>query len=90
MISDVLSDAVGHIEDYMREGAPYRDIVVEISVVTTLMEAMRIYLESGSAQEPPAVEARRTSLLAAIRQVDISGVRAAMAAGVNENGKPTD
>lgn len=74
MISDVLSDGVHAIDKYQRDFGIYEGLTTEISLVTTLMDALRMYLDSVPS---PGLKAHQEALLAAIRQVDVSGVRLA-------------
>src|SRR4051794_39725174 len=77
MISDILADAIHAIQEY-QEGMSdaYGGLAGEINLVTTVMDALRLYLDSG----PPVTEEHGKlleDLRRAIRSLDMSGVAAA-------------
>jgi hypothetical protein len=77
MISDVLSDAVGEIEDYEREFQDtYAEIAAEITVVKTVMDGLRIVFDAVPGQ-PAEYEMLIAELRSAILALDISGLVAA-------------
>jgi hypothetical protein len=77
MISDYLADAIESIRS-CEESHPkyYNAMRPELEVVLTIMEAMRIGLDTPPVS--PYLE-RGDLILKAIREVDISGVTAALA-----------
>jgi hypothetical protein len=76
MISDVLSDAVCEVRRYQQElpGA-YESSSGEIRVVLEVMDALRRLFD---APPDPALRPAREALGAAVRQLDLSAVRAAV------------
>jgi hypothetical protein len=72
MISDVLSDALSDIEEYQQDMPDaHAEVAAEISVVKTIMEALRIVLDAapGQSEEFNKVLA---DVRASIRAVDLS------------------
>lgn len=77
MISDVLSDAVGEIEDYERDFPDsYVEIAAEITVVKTVMDGLRMVFDAVPGQ-PAEYEVLIAELRSAILALDISGLVAA-------------
>jgi hypothetical protein len=76
MISDTLFEAIEEIRDY-QESMPksYDEIRSELGVVVTLMEAMRTVLDIPPV---PPYEDRAQHILKAIREIDLSAVKAAL------------
>lgn len=77
MISDVLSEAVGNIEDYQRNTPDaYGEFAAEIDVVKAVMNGLRMVFDAapGLGDEHDIVIAE---LRSAIRGLNISGVMAA-------------
>jgi hypothetical protein len=77
VISDVLSDAINEMRDYQHEMPDsYADLGDEIGVVTTVMEALRICLDT-----PPVLSEEHGTLVEdlrlAIAKVDVREVQAA-------------
>lgn len=77
MISDVLSDAIDEIHKYQRRMPDvYGDLADEIAVVTTVMDALRLYFDAA----PSMHEEHGTlteDLRRAVAQVDVRDVQAA-------------
>jgi hypothetical protein len=80
MISDTLFEAIEEIRDY-QESFPdcYGEIGVELDILVTVMGVMRTVLDI-----PPVspYEERAQLILKAIREIDLSGVKAAIDAKV--------
>lgn len=78
MISDVLSDALSRIEEYQQDMPDaYDEVAAEISVVKTIMEALRIVLDAAPGQ-PEEFNKLLDDMRASIRAVDLSGLAAAL------------
>jgi hypothetical protein len=77
MISDILSDAINEIFDYQRTMPDvYGNLGGEIAVVTTVMDALRMYFDAA----PSMHEEHGTfteALRRAVAQVDVRDVQAA-------------
>ena len=74
MISDVLSDAVGEIEEYQRDiPDSYAEITAEIDVVKTVMDGLRMVFDAVPGQ-PVEYEVLIAELRSAIRALDVSGL----------------
>jgi hypothetical protein len=77
MISDVLSDAIGGIHEYQQTMPDvYGDFADEIAVVTTVMDALRMYFDAA----PSMYEEHGTfteALRRAVAEVDVRDVQAA-------------
>ncbi len=93
MISDVLSDAVGEIEEYQRDiPDSYAEITAEIDVVKTVMDGLRIVFDAVPGQ-PVEYEVLIAELRSAIRSLDVSGLvtaREKLLAWVTEERKRLD
>ncbi len=77
MISDVLSDAVGDIEDYQRDiPNAYGEFTAEIDVVKTVMDGLRMVFDAAPGQ-PVEHERLIAELRSAILALDLSGLVAA-------------
>lgn len=77
MISDVLSEAIDEIHEYQRTMPDvYGDLADEIAVVTTIMDALRMYFNAA-----PSMHAEHGTFTEDLRQavatVDVRDVRAA-------------
>lgn len=74
MISDVLSEALGKIEQYEKNNPNvYADVAGEIDRVRTLMEALRVYLDL-----PPSDDLLRETLRNVLLGVDVAPVKAVL------------
>jgi hypothetical protein len=81
MISDTLSDAVNEIEEYQhRQPKVYGKWQVHIWKVTTVMDALRIWLDCPPFDGLyPRYEAARERLLAELARLDVEPLLAAVA-----------
>lgn len=77
MISDILSDAIGDIENYQRDMPDaYAEFTAEIDVVKTVLDGFRMVFDADIG--PPLENERQIAeLRSAIRGLDVSGVLAA-------------
>lgn len=76
MISDVLHDAAAEIRDYQHDfHDAYGSMTKELSVLLILMDAVRQALDTPPI---PDLTGSVEALLAAVRQVDVASVVAAM------------
>ena len=74
MISDIISDAIGEIEDYQREMPDaYASIAEEIGVVKAVMTGLRMYLDAAPS-ESDELNKLMEEIRLAIRAIDVTGL----------------
>jgi hypothetical protein len=77
MISDVLSDALGKIEDYQRNTPEaYAEVVAEIESLKSMIDGLRMVFDAAPDQSDEH-EKLISELRSALRKLDVSGVVAA-------------
>ena len=90
MISDVLSDALGKIEEYQRNTPDaYAEVAAEIESMKSMIDGLRMVFDAAPDQ-PDEHERLISELRSALRKVDVSGVVAArerLVAWVAEEGE---